>query len=72
MKSKLYRKYHASKYKFPTVIYSGFGNAKGELRVGHKPALQFLEQQLGRKLNVVKTMHTKHEWVFCEARGTAR
>lgn len=69
MKSKLYKKFHASKYQFKTHIVSGSGNVKGELVVGSKAALSFIEQTLGRKLKIVKTDHTKHEWVFCEARG---
>lgn len=72
MKSKLYRKYHASKYQFKTRIVQGSGNVKGELIVGSKAALSAVQESLGRKLTVAKTMHTKHEWVFCELKGAAR
>lgn len=71
MKSKLYKKYHESKYKFPTRTVSGSGNVKGELIVGSKAALHSIEARLGRSLKVVKTDHTKHEWVFCEKRGVS-
>lgn len=66
MKSKLYKKHHASKYQFPTHIIKGSGNTKGKLVVGSIAAQNHIEQALGRKLNVAKTMHTLTEWVFCE------
>jgi hypothetical protein len=66
MKSKLYKKFHASKYQFKTHIVSGSGNVKGELVVGSKAALAHIQQSLGRTLDIVKTDHTRTEWVFCE------
>lgn len=72
MKSKLYRKYRAGKSTFPTHIISGSGNVKGKLVVGSDSALQSIEQKLGRKLVVVKTDHTLHQWIFCENKGTPR
>lgn len=72
MKSKLYRKYRIGKCSFPTRAISGSGNAKGKLVVGETAALAAIEQKLGRKLFVVKTDHTRHQWVFCESRGAVR
>ncbi len=66
MKSKLYKKYHASKYQYPTHIIKGSGNQKGKLIVGSEPARHAIEAKIGRNLKVVRTDHTKHEWVFCE------
>lgn len=70
--SKSYRKYRIGKQTCKTHIIAGSGNAKGSLVVGAVEALQKIEQYIGRKLNVVKTDHTKHQWVFCEAKGTPR
>lgn len=72
MKSQKYRKYHASKYQFPTYTVAGTGNTKGKLVVGSEAGLQGVQKLLGRTLNVAKTDHTRHEWVFCERKGTPR
>jgi len=66
MKSPKYKKYHASKYQFPTHIIRGSGNVGGKLIVGSIAAQQHIEANLGRKLNLAKTDHTRTEWVFCE------
>jgi len=68
MKSKLYKKHHASKYEFRTHTVKGNGNSKGKLVVGSEPARHSIEAKLGRPLKVVKTDHTRTEWVFCEAK----
>ena len=70
--SKLYRRYTGSKYQFPTHIIAGSGNVKGKLVVGSEAALQNIEQKIGRKLIVVKTNHTRSQWVFLEEKGTQR
>jgi hypothetical protein len=72
MKSELYRKYRVGKRTARTRTISGSGNVKGKLVVGDIEALQIIEQKLGRKLVVVKTDHTRHQWIFCEKRGTPR
>ena len=71
MKSKLYRKYRAGKTTFPTREYGG-SNGTGKLVVGSEAALSRIEQKLGRKLIVAKTDHTRHQWIFCEKKGTSR
>jgi hypothetical protein len=68
MKSNLYKKFRAGKMRFRTHVIKGSGNAKGKLVVGSEAALQHIQQQIGRPLRVVKTDHTKFQWVFCEAR----
>lgn len=68
MKSKLYKKHRASKYKFPTRIVKGSG-IKGELIIGSKAALADIQARLGRKLEIVKVNHTRTEWVFYERRN---
>jgi len=68
MRSKLYKKHRASKYRFPTHTTKGSGNAKGQTVIGSKPALESIERKLGRPLKVAKTDHTRYEWVFCELR----
>jgi hypothetical protein len=67
MKSILYRKHRASKYKFPTRIIKGSGT-KGKLVIGSALALTSIEARLGRKLQITKTNHTRTEWVFYERR----
>lgn len=72
MKSEKYRKYRRGKKTFKTHMIKGSGNTKGKTVVGSDAALRDIEQQLGRKLNVIKTDHTKDQWVFCEEKGSAR
>jgi hypothetical protein len=68
MKSKLYHKYHMSKYRFPTKLVQGNGTTKGSLIVGHIAALSALDKQLGRNVSVHHIEHNKGEWIFCEKR----
>lgn len=66
MKSKKYNKYHVSKYQFPTRAIHG-----ARVESGAVAALAHIQAQLGRRLTVAKTDHTRGEWVFCELRGQA-
>lgn len=66
MRSRKYRKFHASKYQFPTRIKT---KSEGGQMVGSRAALSHIQQVLGRRLNIAKTDHTRTEWVFCELKG---
>jgi hypothetical protein len=66
MKSKIYRKFRASKYDHPTHIISGSGNTKGKLVVGRDTALQEIQQRIHRTLNVHHIETNKGQWIFCE------
>ncbi len=65
-RSKRYRKHRRSKYAFPTVIEKG-----GGCRVGADRALRDIEARVGRRLEVVKTGHSRSQWVFLERRPEA-
>ena len=63
MKSKLYRKHRASKYRFKTRIVGH------TLQIGEGPALAHIQAKIGRRLEIVKKNHTRTEWVFYERRN---
>jgi hypothetical protein len=69
MKSKLYRKFRASKYTHKTRMIKGSGNTKGQIIVGSVPALQEIQSKLGRTLNVHHIEANIGQWIFCELRG---
>ncbi|RPJ75862.1 MAG: hypothetical protein EHM20_08290 [Alphaproteobacteria bacterium] len=69
MKSKLYKKFRASKYSHPTHMIKGSGNAKGKTVVGTESALQEIQQKLGRTISVHHIEKNKGQWIFCEKKG---
>ncbi len=73
MKSKLYRKFRASKYVHKTHIIAGSGNAKGKLVIGHKSALAEINQKRAeKKLPSIVVHHIEKnagQWIFCEKKG---
>lgn len=68
MKSKLYVKFHASKYSHPTRQVKGSGNAKGKTVVGTESARHEIEARIGRPLNIHHMEDNRGEWIFCELR----
>jgi hypothetical protein len=72
MKSKIYRKYRASKYTHRTRTVSSSGGAKGGIIVGHISALQEINQKRAEKklpaINVHHIEKNRGQWIFCELR----
>lgn len=61
MKSSRYRKFHASRYLFPTKLINNV------LDIGHSAARKDIENRIGRKLkDGTKIKKTTGEWIFCE------
>jgi len=65
----VYDKFYRSKRQYPTHAIRGSGNAKGGLIIGSVAALRAITDKYG-PLDVVRTMHTRSQWVFCVKRGT--
>ena len=68
MHTRKWRKYYASKYRFPTYELGG-GNVSGALVIGHKAALKHVEKQLGRRLRDPKVVTKGGNWCFMEPKG---
>lgn len=66
MKSKLYRKFRASKYEHRTHIIKGSGNNKGKNVVGTESARHEIEASIGRPLKVHHVEKNRGQWIFCE------
>lgn len=69
MKSKLYRKFRASKYIHKTHSVAGTGNTKGKLVVGTESARHEIERNLGRPLVVHHVEKNRGQWIFCELKA---
>lgn len=72
MKSKLYRKFRASKYTYPTHMIKGSGNTKGKTVPGSEPALQAIQQNIGRQIKVHHLEKNVGQWIFCELKGSVK
>lgn len=70
MQSNKYLKHRRPKHLFRTRIAQGqtSSHKKGRLIPGAPRALADIQKTLGREIKVVRTAHTKGEWVFCELR----